>query len=280
MENQHLSSVMDSSYANSYIDPDSYFDPDPSFDQDTETHLISAIQNNDFLLLFQLIEPLNDESLRSKHYEVFLRLIEEEASYLPPGAFFPLAEEHGLMPALDRWVVKNVLNFSANSASQNILNECSMFFVNLAGATIRDPAFAHYVKESLLESGMPGSCLCFEIAAGEITTPGADVAGFADALRNLGCRIAISGFDRDEVSFKLISGLHIDFLKIDGNIIFNIHREAAELGKAAAIHKAAKKLGIQTVAEFVEREEDISRLRKIGIDFVQGFGVSKPGYFE
>jgi EAL domain-containing protein (putative c-di-GMP-specific phosphodiesterase class I) len=263
----------------SYIDPDSYFDSGVE-EGYSESNLASAIENNDFLLLYQLIDPLDGNAHHCKHYEVFVRLIDEEAGHLPPGAFFPLAEERGLMPALDRWVVRNVLKFASGSTSQNIMHDGAVFFVNLAAATVRDPGFPQYVREQLQASGLAGNCLCFEIPGGEIARPGADVARFLTALRALGCRAAISGFDRDEVTFHLLSGLKIDFIKIDGSIIFNIHREALELGKTAAIHKIARKLGIKTVAEFVESEEDISLLREIGIDFVQGFGVSRPGAFE
>lgn len=246
----------------------------------TGNHLVNAIENNDFVLLYQLIDPLNINSPNGRHYEVFVRLIEEEECHLPPGAFFPLAERHGLMPTLDRWVVRNVLRLAAGSQSRNILDDGSMFFVNLAGATIRDPDFPRYVQSHLQAYGIAGDRLCFEIPGREVSHSRAGIARFAKAIRTIGCRVAISGFDRDTVNFELLGGFQIDFLKIDGSIIFNIHRESLELGKTVAIQKAAKKLGVKTVAEFVESEEDISMLREIGIDFVQGFGVSKPMVFE
>ena len=76
--------------------------------------------------------------------------------------------------------------------------------------------------------------------------------------------------------FDLISGFHVEFLKIDGSIILDILHDPVKLAKVIAISRVAKKIGVKTIAELVESEEIIAKLREIGIDFAQGFGISRP----
>ncbi|MGC2458224.1 MAG: EAL domain-containing protein, partial [Gallionellaceae bacterium] len=71
-----------------------------------------------------------------------------------------------------------------------------------------------------------------------------------------------------------------EFLKIDGSIIRSIHRDPVEMAKVIAINRVAKKIGVKTIAEFVETEETIAKLKEVGIDFAQGFGISKPRGFD
>ena len=68
----------------------------------------------------------------------------------------------------------------------------------------------------------------------------------------------------------------MEFLKIDGNIIFNILRDPVELAKIVAINRVAKLIGVKTIAELVENEETIAKLSEVGIDYAQGFGISRP----
>ena len=90
------------------------------------------------------------------------------------------------------------------------------------------------------------------------------------------CRAASGGFGRDRVLFDLIRGFQVEFLKIDGSVILNLLQDPVTLAKVRAVSGVAKKIGVKTVAEFVESEEIITRLKEIGIDYAQGFGISRP----
>jgi PAS domain S-box-containing protein len=243
--------------------------------QKDATHIRAAIENGAFQLFCQLISPLREGSGEAEHYEILVRLLEEEEGMMPPGAFFPLAEKYGLMPHLDRWVVQHVAKWAAHQPEREGLKD-SMFFINVAGATIADPGFPEFVQLTLLEYGVPSKRFCFEIADAEVATQSAFVAEFAKRIRELGCRIAISCFGHDRVSFDLIRGFRVDYFKIDGSIIFNILRDPVDLAKLTAIDSVAKKLGVKTIAELVEDEETIAKLKEVGIDYAQGFGISRP----
>lgn len=234
-----------------------------------------AIENGSFRLYCQLISPLHEEAGEPDHYEILVRLLEEEEGMMPPGAFFPLAEKFGLMPHLDRWVVQHVAQWAAHQPVRAD-GKASMFFINLAGATLADTGFPEFVRLTLLEYGVPGARLCFEITETELAASSAAAAGFARQSRELGCRIAVSCFGRDRVSFDLLRGIRIDYLKLDGSIVFNILRDPVSLAKLVAIRDVAGKLGVQTIAELVEDEETLAKLRESGIDYAQGFGISHP----
>ncbi|BCK87974.1 hypothetical protein MIZ01_1771 [Sideroxyarcus emersonii] len=236
----------------------------------------AAIEKGDFSLYCQLISPLTPESGEAEHYEILVRLIEEEEGMMPPGAFFPLAEKYGLMPHLDRWVVQHVTAWAAHHNPPEEKRKRSLYFVNLSAATIADPSFPEFLQLTLLEYGVPGAILCFEVPNAELVAKPAVVAEFAQRVRQCGSLVAISGFGHDRISFDLIRGFQVEYLKIDGNIIFNIHRDPVELAKITAINRVAKLIGVKTIAELVESEETIATLREVGIDFAQGFGISRP----
>lgn len=244
--------------------------------KDSGERIIEAIEHSEFRLFYQLITPLSSDSRVSRHYEILIRLKEEEESMMPPGAFFPLAEKHALMPLLDRWVVQHVLEWTSSPHRQDFLDDGSMFFLNLSSSTLHDPGFPDFIQKTLLEYGMPGSLLCFEIPSAELAQEGTRIAQFIQAVRGHGCRAALSGFGRDAVSFNLIRGFQIEFLKIDSSLILNLHRDPVSLAKTVAINRVAKKIGVRTIAEFAESEETIVKLTEVGIDFAQGFGISKP----
>jgi PAS domain S-box-containing protein len=235
-----------------------------------------SIEKGEFRLYCQLITPLSVYSGQAGHYEILVRLLEEEEGMIPPGSFFPLAEKHGLMPHLDRWVVQHVTDWVARQNPQGWKQDSSVFFINISGATIADPGFPEFLHLTLQEYGVPGAALCFEIPDSELASRNAEVAEFARQVRQHGCRVALSGFGRDRVLFDLIRGFQVEFLKIDGSIILDILHDPVKLAKVRALSKVAKKIGVRTIAEMVENDETIASLREIGIDFAQGFGISKP----
>ena len=244
--------------------------------QKNANHIRAAIEKGDFSLYCQLITPMAADSKEAEHYEILVRLIEEEEGMMPPGAFFPLAEKYGLMTHLDRWVVQHVTEWASNQNAADEKNKNSVFFINLSGATIGDSSFPEFLQLTLMEYGVPGAVLCFEIPNSELTLRPAVVAEFAQRVTQCGCLLAISGFGHDRISFDLIRGFRVEFLKIDGNIIFNILRDPVEFAKITAINRVAKLIGVKTIAELVENEETIAKLREVGIDFAQGFGISRP----
>ncbi len=244
--------------------------------QKDANHIRSAIEKGEFRLFCQLISPLAADSGEAEHFEILVRLLEEEEGMMPPGAFFPLAEKHGLMPHLDRWVVQHVTEWATHRNVADEKRKSAMFFINVSGATMSDPTFPEFLKMTLADYGVPGAILCFEISSTELAINPPAVAEFAQRVRLSGCRVALSGFGKERIAFDQIHGFQVDFLKIDGSIVFDVLRSPVAQAKVTAINRVAKTIGMKTVAELVENEETISKLREIGIDYAQGFGISRP----
>lgn len=243
---------------------------------DAASQIEAAIEKGEFRLFAQQIVPLAGKTGGAEYNEVLIRLAEEEEGMMPPGAFFPLAEKLGVMAHLDRWVVQHVAELVATRIRNKTWREGSILFINLSDAALDDPGFADYVGVIQLEYELPGATLCFEIPSHELASRNAKVAKFAQALNQSGFHVALSGFGRDKVMFDLIRGFRIGFLKIDASIVLNILSDPVALAKAVAINNVAKKIGVKTIAEYVESEEMIVKLRELGIDLAQGFGIARP----
>ena len=240
---------------------------------DAVARIRAAIEQDEFRLYCQRIVPLAPAGPHADYHEVFIRLIEEEEGMMPPGAFFPLVEKCNLMPHLDRWVVNHIVDWAASRPAKS---PESLFFINLALATMSDAEFPGYVHDQLGAYGVAPRLLCFEITDSELMQRHDDAIVFVKRIREYGCSVAISGFGHERVSFESLRELKVDFLKIDGSIILHLLHKPTELAKVTAIARVAKTIGVRTVAEFVESDACIVKLRGLGVDFVQGFGVSPP----
>jgi EAL domain-containing protein (putative c-di-GMP-specific phosphodiesterase class I)/PAS domain-containing protein len=244
---------------------------------DPRAKLARALEDNQFLLYGQKILALKSGLRDPACFEILLRLQEEEDHLLPPGGFLPVAERYGMMEELDRWVVRNVIAWCLRQLRNSPGARLPLYCVNLSGASVRSPEFANYVLSQLTISSLAPRTLCLEIGEQDAINHHAAVERLIALLKPAGCLHTIDAFGSTKVSFTYLKGLPVDFLKIDGNIIQYILRDPSELAKARAINTVCQKIGVRTIAEFVETRETLDKLREIGVDYVQGFGVARPG---
>ncbi len=234
--------------------------------------LRSALDNDEFCLYVQEIKPVADAGGQSTLFELLLRLQEEEDGLMPPGAFIPIAEEYGMLPDLDRWVVKHILAWvSRKPARQSVI-----YSVNVSGPTISSRGFPELVAVELRRHKLSGSILCFEIAEADAVADVPAASFFVEKLAALGCHTAICGFGQAAGSYSLIKNMQVDYIKIDGSIVMGATRNAVDLTKLKAIARVAHATDRNTVAEFVESDETLELLRSMGVDLAQGFGIAKP----
>jgi EAL domain-containing protein (putative c-di-GMP-specific phosphodiesterase class I) len=239
---------------------------------DEIARLRNALTRDEFCLFFQTIEPVGAKGVAIPFREILLRLKAEEEGMMPPGSFLPAAEEFGMLPDLDRWVVRHLLGWARIESSR----QQAVYSVNIAAQTLADREFPAFVKRALLDFGLPGSLLCFELKETDMLQQTADANWFIEQLRAEGCTHAICGFSGSRASFDLLRQVPVNFLKIDGGLILSMRRSAVDLARVKAIHRVAQTIGMSTVAECVEEEQTLSELRLIGVDFAQGFGISRP----
>lgn len=238
--------------------------------RDAADRIKSALRNNEFLLFAQPIRDLNDNSRR--FYEIYLRMSEEEENMLPPGAFFPLAEKYGLMRDLDRWVVTNALDALAASRAAGARQETA-YCVTLSADTIADPYFSEFVRAQLAEHRTEGEALRFQLSVRDVEANPADAGQLVQQLMHLDCSSVLHGFGRDRVNFDLLKDLPVVFLRIDSSIIFRVLHDESALATVKSITRIAHTVGINTIADLVESDEMIARLREVGVDYAHGVGI-------
>lgn len=238
--------------------------------------LIKALRENDFVLYYQTIAPVAAPDNEPAYQEILVRFREEEQKLLPPGAFFPILEEHKLMPLLDRWVVLQVLKWSRGKQATHPKWRGPRSSVNLSMDSVRDPVFGNYVLQRVQASGVPAEALSFEIPVSGARANVQFLAGLIPPLRSAGCSFALSGFLGDSVAFELAASLGIAVIKIDGSMVSSISRDAEALEQLAAVNRRCRKMGMRTVTERVEDAATLNLLRGVQVDYAQGFGIEHP----
>lgn len=240
--------------------------------RDVADRLRCALDRDEFVLYAQAIEPALADARAAPFLEILLRLREEEDNLIPPGAFLPLAEEYGLLPEIDRWVVRRLLAQAAAAPR----GARALYSVNVSAASIADPGFVDFVRDLQREAAGRGPGLCFEFNEAEAMSNLDRTVEFVRDLASEGCRFALSSFGRDPVSFTLPKRVPFDYIKIDAGIVLASARSPVELAKVKAINRVAHSMGARTIAQCVESEATRALLAEAGVDFVQGFAVSLP----
>jgi diguanylate cyclase (GGDEF)-like protein/PAS domain S-box-containing protein len=207
--------------------------------------------------------------------EVLLRMRAPDGQTIMPMAFIPAAERYGLMSTVDRWVIGAVLAHMARHRDARTL-----YCINLSGPSIGDPAFCAHVEAVLESTGVDPHCVCFEITETTAIANLTSASQVMHALRKRGVRFALDDFGSGMSSFAYLRQLPLDYLKIDGSFVRNLAGDRVDRAMVESINHLAHVMDIRTIAEWVENEETLQILRAIGVDFVQGHGISRPQPLE
>lgn len=241
--------------------------------------LQKALDENRFLLYSQDIAPVrdggDDEGI---HCELLVRMVDEQGQLVPPMAFIPAAERYNLMPAIDRWVVRTALATLSRLRAQGG-PRISLCAINLSGASIGDDRFLDFVHEQLRVFDVPRATICFEITETAAIANLDKAQRFIEEFRALGCRFSLDDFGAGMSSFAYLKHLAVDFLKIDGGFVKDMADDPIDRAMVEAINSVGHVMGKRTIAEFVDSDRVKAILREIGVDYAQGYGVSKPQPF-
>jgi diguanylate cyclase (GGDEF)-like protein/PAS domain S-box-containing protein len=234
-----------------------------------------ALDENRFELFRQTIQPLQpNAALQGAHYELLIRMRDEQGQLIAPGLFIAAAERYGLMTAIDRWVISQAFTWLVSEADER--ERLSLCAINLSGQSLADEKFLPFVIEQFKRSGLNGSCICFEITETAAIASYSQANRFIHALKELGCRFALDDFGTGLSSFGYLKHFPVDFLKIDGSFVKEILHDPIDREMVRSINEIGHLTGKQTIAEFAENAEIITMLRGMGIDYAQGYGVSEP----
>ena len=231
-----------------------------------------ALRASRLRLYMQRIEPASGASGRP-HHEVLLRLEAKSGELMAPSTFIPVAERFMIMQDLDRWVLERCLETLGAFAA---CGEPLSLSINLSGNTLSDQSCLERMVETIARAAIEPGDLCFEITESAAIANIDVVIAFMHEMKALGVRFALDDFGAGLSSFAYLRSLPIDFLKIDGYFIRNIRSDPTNRAITAAFIRLSADLGIATVAEFVEDKATRRTVAEMGIDHVQGFGVSRP----
>ncbi len=237
------------------------------------SRITSALQEHRFRLYGQPIVPLVLHPGERTRVEILLRMVERDGTLIAPGAFIPAAERYNLMGAVDRWVVREVTALYARHRAAGWKPIAS---INLSGASLGDPTMLSFVRDQLARNEVPPESLCFEITETAAIANLALAAHFIRDLKSLGCWFALDDFGSGMSSFAYLQNLPVDSLKIAGAFLRHIENDPVEYAMVEAINRVGHVMRLKTVAEGVESLETLETLRKIGVDYAQGYAIGEP----
>ncbi|MCU7800473.1 MAG: EAL domain-containing protein [gamma proteobacterium symbiont of Lucinoma myriamae] len=232
-----------------------------------------ALQENRFVLFFQLIKPIKCEE-SGLHFEILIRMRDEHGNLIPPGAFLPSAEHYDLIKILDHWVVRTTFEWLNNHPdTTEHIKLCS---INLSGNSIGDEHFMHHLAEQFRNCRFSAEKICFEVTETAAISNLNVASIFINTIKELGCSFSLDDFGSGMSSFGYLKQLNIDYLKIDGLFVKDIVIDPVDAAMVKSINEVGQIMGLKTIAEYVENDEILAVIKEIGVDFAQGYGLSRP----
>jgi EAL domain-containing protein (putative c-di-GMP-specific phosphodiesterase class I) len=237
-----------------------------------------ALEENRFQLYRQKILGLQAQVAQEEHYEVLIRLKNEEGEILAPFHFLPAAERFSLMPKIDRWVIqqtfKKIAKIYADDPAAQVI-----YSVNLSGQSFCEEGFVSFIRNELRISGIPSCSVCFEVTETAAISNLDFALRFMEDVKKMGCKFSLDDFGSGMSSFTYLKNLPVDYLKIDGYFVKALLENKIDRAMVEAIHHLGTVMGLKTIAEFVENAEIMTELTLMGVDYGQGYGIGKPEPF-
>ena len=230
-----------------------------------------ALADDALVVHFQPIVDL--ERGEPSHYEVLLRLPDENGELVPPDAFLPAANRFGLMVDIDRWVIRNSLERLSGVRTRY---GDIRFTLNVSGNIFEDTDLLGYIQEHLHRNDLPPDALILEITEQIAVRNMINATEQMEKLIELGCKFAIDDFGAGYSSFDYLKSLPVDYIKIDGAFIRDICDDVIDQTIVRSICEIAKASGKQTIAEYVQDAATLDLLGELGVNYAQGFHIGKP----
>jgi EAL domain-containing protein (putative c-di-GMP-specific phosphodiesterase class I) len=238
------------------------------------THIATTLAEGRFELYYQVVEPLNQHL--PQHAEILLRLRDHHGNIQLPGRFITAAERFGMMPQIDRWVVENVCRQISEWDKTGIKPEISKFAINVSGASLSDREFPDFVQQQINEYGIDPQRLGFEItescAVGHLN----QALEFIARVQGLPSALFLDDFGSGMSSFAYLKRFKVDYMKIDGMFVKNLHMDIDDRAVVQSMVQLAKTYNLKVVAEFVCNEIIYDIVKELGVDYAQGYACHVP----
>ncbi|MCB0995141.1 MAG: EAL domain-containing protein [Acidimicrobiales bacterium] len=235
------------------------------------SELARAINDGELRLDYQPIVRLATGAMSGA--EALLRWEHPQRGLVPPSDFIPLAEETGLITGLGRWVLEEACR---EAASWPASADGPSVSVNASGHQFATLSFVDDVRSALTRSGLAPARLTIEITETVLMADTHTTTRILDDLRTLGVRIAIDDFGTGYCSLAYLQRFPVDMVKIDRAFIAELGGREGGVTLAETILQMAASLSVASVAEGIERPDQLDRLRELGCEYGQGFGLGRP----
>ena len=238
--------------------------------------ITQALEEGRFVLYRQPICELSGEQPQVHHWEILLRMKDNQGAVILPNQFIPAAERYNKMQGIDRWVIHSVFAALANWAFVSATDTRPMLAINLSGATLGDESALDFIRETGKQFGTDFSQICFEITETVAISSLSKATNFIRELKRLGCQFSLDDFGSGLSSFSYLKNLSVDFIKIDGSFVKDMVSDPIDRAMVDAITEIGHVMKIKTIAEWVENEATLTLLKAMGVDFVQGYYLGRP----
>lgn len=238
------------------------------------TQLDKALEDERLVLNCQRIAPVGAESTALPHYEILLTLRDESGEMMSPADFILAAETYNRMVQVDRWVIENVFAWIAEHRDQ--LDAIEMFSINVSGHSVNDEAFADFVLDQFSSSQTPTGKVCFEITETAAIGSIDNAIDFMNRMKIIGCKFSLDDFGTGLSSYSYLRNLPVDYVKIDGVFVKDLADSPGDYAVVRSINEIGHYMGKKTIAEYVENDQILEQLSEIGVDYAQGYGISRP----
>jgi diguanylate cyclase (GGDEF)-like protein len=219
-------------------------------------------------LFAQKIHPL-DAHVSAPWYEILVRLKDDNGNLVFPDRFIPALEQYGGIEKLDKEVVRGSMQYLAAHPGVR-LN------INLSGKSVGSSEMLLTITEFIQEYAVDPAGLVFEITETAAMVNVRQSRWFIEGIKALGCQMALDDFGSGMSSFSYLKNLDVDFVKLDGSFVRNLHQDPVHFEMVRSINGVTQVMGRSCIAEFVENEDVVAALRSIGVDYAQGYHIHKP----
>src|SRR5919198_1353171 len=226
----------------------------------TESDLRRALERDEFHVLYQPI--FDTATLRPMGVEALVRWQHPTRGIVGPVEFIPLAEETGLIAPLGRWVLEHALEEVAGWR-RHFPDIPLRVAVNVSGQQLARPEFLHEVRNALAASGLPPECLGLEITESILIKESGAPHSTLVELRDMGVKVLIDDFGTGYSSLARLKRFPLDVIKVDRSFVDGVGADDEDTAIVAAIVEIARSLGLQVIAEGVEGEVQLDRLREL-----------------
>ena len=245
---------------------------------DREAELQRAIEEEQFVLHYQPIIELDQDEIVG--VEALVRWMHPERGMLPPADFIPLAEQTGLIGPLGRWILEEACHQARRWQESGSDNSNFQLSVNLSPVQFNQPQLVDEVREALAASGLPAECLVLEITENALMRESETMRERLEELKTLGVRLAVDDFGVGYSSLSYLRKFPVDHLKIDRSFVQGAGEGPEDSALCEAIVKLGEHLGLETVAEGIERPSQLEWFKGKHCRFGQGFYLSRPAPAE